>query len=356
MHKQYMIVALQQAWLGRGLCAPNPSVGAVVVQNDKIISMAWHQGPGNAHAERAALQKLAPDLKELTLYVTLEPCNHWGRTPPCVSIILEYDVKRVVYAYRDPNPVVAGNDTPKLLAEQGIEVIYYPLPEIVDFYQSYLHWTLSHKPWVTAKIAQTLDGKIADVDGERLALSNDKCALITHEHRWRTDVILTSAKTVVNDNPLFNARINGKIQSKVIAIIDARLSINAESQLFTQARHCHIYYDNNVIIDKKLPKCSYHPVKSSNGRLDLSAIIDHLGSLGFHDVWVETGGELFSALHAQGLINKTYLYIVPKILGEKATNAYHNDIFEHPYKLSWEGQADNMVACIEWQEDRCLQD
>lgn len=360
MHKQFLLAALSNAWLGRGLCTPNPSVGAVAVHMGKIIAQAWHHGAGTLHAEQLLLEQLPPNKADITLYVTLEPCNHWGRTPPCVDAIINYGIKRVVYAYRDPNPVIVANDTPSLLKAKGIEVIHYPLKEIDAFYQSYHYWTLTNKPWVTAKIAQSLDGKIAGVNGERIALSNALCAAFTHQKRLQSDVILTTARTINQDDPLLNVRLPGVEQGKPVAIIDSRGSINPKSKLFNTAKHCHIYYDERYPQPGTLPNSSFYAMPAKLGRLDLQAVIRHLGGLGYHDVWVEAGGALFSALHLARLVNRTYVYIVPTVLGDKAISAYyHADIYNQQCQITWQAMHDNMVATFDWSveawEDLCSQ-
>lgn len=357
MHKQFMLAALEQARLGRGVCAPNPCVGAVAVHNNKIVASAWHQGVGTAHAELSTLQLVPAGIRGVTLYVTLEPCNHWGKTPPCVSAIINAGVSSVVYAYRDPNPVVAANDTPRILSEQGIDVLHLPLREINEFYRSYQYWTQTKKPWVTAKIAQTLDGKIAGVNGQKIQLSNDLCTKFTHKQRLYTDVILTTAKTIQNDSPSLNVRLENINKSKPVAIIDTRLSLSDDAKIFTSASHCHVYHDGNIPVKKRRVNCSYHAVTAIDGRLDLTVVINHLGLLGFHNIWVEAGGHLFSSLHEQGLVQTTYLYIVPVILGNDAVSAYHGiNFFNRPHTILWQTQADNMIACLEWQENECLPD
>ncbi|MDI9819314.1 MULTISPECIES: bifunctional diaminohydroxyphosphoribosylaminopyrimidine deaminase/5-amino-6-(5-phosphoribosylamino)uracil reductase RibD [unclassified Legionella] len=357
MHKHFMLAALEQAWLGRGICAPNPSVGAVAVCNGEIIARAWHRGAGTEHAEQLLLKQIPQGMPNVTLYVTLEPCNHWGRTSPCVSAIIQHGISEVVYAFHDPNPVVAANNTPEILLSKGINVIHYSLPEIDAFYQSYRYWTLNKKPWVTAKIAQSLDGKIAGLNGIRYQLSNSKCAQFTHQQRLYSDVIVTTAKTVHQDDPLLNVRLENKQQSKPLAILDARLSLSQEAKIFTSARHCHIYHDEIYTVKNPLPDCSYHAMPVKNGLLDLTAVINHLGSLGYHDAWIEAGGTLFSALHREGLLQRTYIYVVPEVLGDGAITAFHgNDIFSRKRTVSWQIKEDNVIACLDWQEDVCLRD
>lgn len=344
-----MNAALQQACLGRGLCAPNPSVGAVLTANQQIIAQAWHKGAGTAHAEQLVLENNIDPALDLTLYVTLEPCNHWGRTPPCVQAIIQAGIKRVVYGFSDPNPIVAANNTPKILRQAGIEVIYFPLPEIAQFYQSYQFWTQKKMPWVKVKLAHTLDGKIALPHGKPIQLSNQLCSKFTHQQRQYCDIILTTARTINQDNPQLTARVGDRCISKPIAIIDTYCKVLKESQVFKHAQWCHIYYSLGCPIAGE--KESYYQMPKREDKLDLYAILSHLAGLGYHEVWVEAGGQLFASLHAANLVQQTYLYIVPKILGENAVPAYPN-VFasKRPYSLSWHPLEDNVMGCFEWEE------
>lgn len=358
MRKDFMLAALDQAWLGRGICSPNPSVGAVLVHNQQIVAKAFHPGVGLLHAEQLVLNQLpAGGLTDLTLYVTLEPCNHWGRTPPCVDAIINHRIKKVVFAYCDPNPLVVKNNTPHILQEKGIEVNHFPLPEIDLFYQSYKHWFDTKTPWVTAKIAQSLDGKVAGLEGKKLQLSNAECAKFTHEQRLYTDVILTTARTILADNPFLNVRlndmcdltINNRETGKVLAIIDRQLQLTGRELVFSKAKQCLIFHDESLPISQKIDKCSYHAVPVVDGQLCLVSVIKILGEIGFHDVWVEAGGKLFGALHALRLVNRTYIYLVPKVVGEQAVSAYHNDqFFENKHQINWQAKLDNMVMQVEW--------
>ncbi|MCL9685548.1 bifunctional diaminohydroxyphosphoribosylaminopyrimidine deaminase/5-amino-6-(5-phosphoribosylamino)uracil reductase RibD [Legionella maioricensis] len=350
MHEKFLLTALEQARLGRGLCAPNPSVGAVAVQNGHIIAQACHQGAGTPHAEQLLLAQIPPKMPGVSLYITLEPCNHWGKTPPCVDAIIEYGVEEVVFAYLDPNPIVAQNNSSAKLREHGIKVTHLPLEEINEFYRSYAYWTNTRKPRVTVKMAQSLDGRIGQAEGDRLILSNSLCAQFTHEMRAATDVILTTARTIQLDNPKMNVRVNNTEQAKPVAIIDRHLSLNPQATIFSTASHCHIFHHD--IKDVSYFNSSFHPMPLTNDTMDLKTIISHLGELGYHDVWVEAGGGLFSALHQEGLVHRTYLYIVPISLGPKAISAYQkNGLFERAHTVSWHAMGDNMIACLDWQED-----
>jgi diaminohydroxyphosphoribosylaminopyrimidine deaminase/5-amino-6-(5-phosphoribosylamino)uracil reductase len=353
MHEQFLLAALEQAHLGRGLCAPNPSVGAVAVQNGIIIAQAWHRGAGTPHAEPLLLAQITPNTPGISVYVTLEPCNHWGRTPPCVEALINHGIERVVFGFLDPNPIVSENDSSSQLRAQGIEVIHLPLPAIDSFYKSYAYWTLTKKPKVTVKMAQSFDGKIGRIGAERLILSNSLCAEFTHQMRAASDVLLTSARTIHLDNPKLNVRLHNAEQAKPVAIIDSHLSLDLNARIFSTASHCHIYHNGS---QKTLyPNSTHYIMPYKNGAMDLRAIINHLGELGFHDLWVEAGGSIFSALHEQGLVNRTYLYIVPTSLGQSDISAYQRSgIFDKPHTTSWNVMGDNMIACLDWQEDVCL--
>ncbi len=357
MHKKFLLAALDQACLGRGLCAPNPSVGAVAVQYGKIIARSWHRGAGTPHAEVLLLEQLPTDCSNVTIYVTLEPCNHWGRTPPCVDAIIKKGIKQVVYGYSDPNPVVSANNTPVLLSQQGISVLHHPLPEIEQFYQSYRYWTVTKKPWVTVKIAHTFDGRIAGPKGQRVSLSNALCYEFTHQNRLHSDIILTTAKTINQDEPLLTVRLPAIKQMKPLAIIDSQLKLNPNATILTQGGTRHIYHivSNSTYSDNST--CSYHLMPSSSEQVDLNAVIDDLGQLGYHDVWVEAGQGLFNALHHASLVNRTYIYLVPRVLGGASMMAYQDeDIFNKPHTLKWYAMEDNMIAQFDWQEDVCLLD
>lgn len=227
-HKKYMQLALELAWLNKGRTSPNPTVGAVLVKNNKIISCGVTQKPGSFHAERMALKDLS--LKESegsTLYVTLEPCCSYGRTPPCTQIIIEKKVKKVFVAVEDPHPNVCGKGI-QTLKDAGIEVelglLKKQASEInLDFFTS----VVEKRPLVTLKYAMTLDGKMATLSGDSKWISNSRSRKITHILRYRSDAILVGIGTVLADNPTLNARLFNREKPLLRVIIDP----NGESPL-----------------------------------------------------------------------------------------------------------------------------
>lgn len=358
--KQFLLAALEQAVLGRGLCAPNPSVGAVAVLRGEIIAQAYHQGAGSAHAEALLLQQLPADACDISLYVTLEPCNHWGRTPPCVDAIIKHPaINQVIFGYYDPNPIVRASETSAILSQHGISCRFMKLSEITAFYQSYTHWLHTNKPFVTAKLAQSLDGKIAEADNKPCAISNACCNEFTHQQRKQADVILTTARTIICDDPMLNARVGTQCYAKDLAIIDSQLCLPMDAKLFTLAKKIHIFHD----AAKKAKACTdgrihYHPIVSTTKGLVLAELITALGALGYHDVWVEAGARLFSSLHQADLVDRTYIYIAPKILGDRAINAYTEPFLtqQTTARISWSIMADNAMLQLDWRTNTCLQD
>ena len=348
-HETFLRLALESAKVARGRCAPNPSVGAVAVRGEQILATGYHEGPGSAHAEQMTLAKLPGQLTDVTLYVTLEPCNHWGRTPPCVDAIIQSGIQRVVYGFADCNPIVAKRNTPALLREQGIEVIFFPLTEINEFYESYAYWIAHQRPWINAKLGLSLDGKIAGSGGQSLWLSNHACSQFTHAHRKKTDWVLTSAQTVIHDDPRLTVRLNGQEQGKKLAILDRQLRLPSTARLFEKAEKILIFYDEGLTVTHAHPLCEYIPMPVEDKRLDLNFIVNSLGQLGAHDVWLEAGGDLFTAFHLAGLVQRTYLYLTPHVLGVGAIDAYRDKaVFQRQHSVSWRVLDDNVLLTLNW--------
>lgn len=346
---QCLLVALEEAVKGRGFCSPNPSVGAIAVRNNEIIARDFHKGAGTAHAEVLVLKQFSKNTDNVILYVSLEPCNHWGRTPPCVDAIVNHGIREVFYAYRDLNPVVKNNNTPNILEQHGIKCTYIQIKEIDEFYESYTHWRLTGKPFITAKIAQTLDGKIAELNGKPCKISNEQCDEFTHIQRKKSDVILTSARTINNDNPLLNARIESDIYAKDIAIIDTHHSLNPDARIFDSAKKIYVFCSKAPEQTIQRDNVIYHVVMSGEDGLMLEQVITQLGTLGYHDVWVEAGASLFSKLHEANLVDRTYIYIAPKILGVDALSNYPRNYLQRPKSITWQMMKSNIMLRMDWR-------
>ncbi len=310
----FLKLALKQAKINKGFCYPNPSVGALLVDKNKfILAEGYHHGPGLAHAEIEVLKQVECKISsDSTLYVTLEPCCHWGRTPPCVEAIIKSGVKRVVYAYKDPNPIVAGKGA-EILQTAGIQCDHIELKLINEFYRSYNHWHKTKQPFVTAKIALSLNAAIADADGNPIQITGKELSKFTHHCRKFADAILTTADTIIHDDPKLNARINKTVWAKPIYILDRSLRIPLTAQIFTTAKSITVFHGKNISIPireqliRKGARCIELELTSHG--LNLHQAITLIGQDNIHDLWVEAGGKCFSSFVHDKLLQQAYIYI-----------------------------------------------
>jgi diaminohydroxyphosphoribosylaminopyrimidine deaminase/5-amino-6-(5-phosphoribosylamino)uracil reductase len=330
-----MLEALKLASVRRGFCSQNPAVGAVVVRDGKVISEGLHFAPGHPHAEVVALHGLDGKVQDCALYVTLEPCCHQGRTPPCTDRIIEAGIKQVFYGFSDPNPQVAGKGAQQLRAA-GIDCQQLELAQVNAFYAAYRHWTLKQKPFVTAKIALSADGKIAGPGGKPVAITGPECLAFTHQHRLRSDAILTTATTIINDNPQLNCRQGGQVIKKAVYVLDSRLRMPLDAKLFATSERVILFYSNSADIaqlellkaeaTKKGWKLACHLVPASDSGLDLGAVLDVIAQDGVHDLWVEAGGKCFLSFFEENWLQRVYIYIAPRVLGGLAYSVFDKDI------------------------------
>lgn len=316
----FLALALKEAEKGRGFCAPNPAVGAVIVKKGSILTTGYHQGPGKSHAEVDAISKISDaDCEGADIYVTLEPCSHYGRTPPCADLLVTKKIARVFYGLEDPNPIVAGSGAKKIKAA-GIECHRLESMKIKDFYHSYTHWTVTKKPYITAKIAISLDGKTGIRAAKPTKLTGELADRYTHQQRKITDGILSTVKTIIADNPKLNARTaDGEYQKKLFLIGGAN-ALPSNAAIFNTTESITLYNDKPQpdLVDK------IHQIKVSRTEqgLNLPEVITDLGAQGLHDVWVEAGAGLLNQLLQQKLINRLIIYFAPKVLGKAGANAF----------------------------------
>lgn len=360
MHKHYLLQALAIADRYRGYCSPNPSVGALIVHDNRIIVQAGHEGIGKPHAEVNAIEGVKAlcqqgefsliQLKQSIMYVTLEPCNHWGYTPPCVNAIRDSGIKKVVFAYYDPNPIVKDNNSSELLKLHGLYVEHFAVDEINQFYRSYTHWITTEKPFVTIKLAMSLDNKIAGKDSQSMAISGSEANNFTHRQRLCSDMLLTSSQTVNNDDPLLNARTDQITVKKKVVVIDRALRMNTKSRLYDSSQQLIIFYDKKIKPPAELETVKFYGVDCNAEGLDLAQIINKLGEMGCHDLWVEVGSQLFHQMHKYGLVDKTYLYINPKVIGHDGKQADFIRLFDRKFSINWSQLGDDALAEINWEK------
>jgi len=355
MDSGYLRQALAQAEIRRGQTSPNPAVGAVLVRDGQVVGLGHHWGAGFPHAEVGAVEAAAGKAVGATLYVTLEPCCHTDkRTPPCTKLIRESGITRVVYGYRDPNPKVSGRGQ-AVLEEAGIACEYLLLPEIEKFYEGYRRWTLTARPQVTAKIAVSLDGKIAGREGARLALTGETAAALTHSGRKRADAILTTVRTVGNDDPRLDARVESGEVPKPVFVLDRLAQMPLEAKLWKTAKGLVVLHGDEAPAENvaKLSEqgATLIQIGLDESGLDLNDALAAVGKLGFHTLWVEAGGKLFQSLLRKRLLSRALVYVAPVVVGE-GTPAFSvpSPALESAKAVSWSQAGRDAVGEFEFEE------
>lgn len=318
----YMRRALELALRGSGRVNPNPLVGAVIVREGRIIGEGWHTAFGEAHAERHALAHCTEDPRGATIYVTLEPCCHTGKQPPCTEALIEAGIARVVMGAPDPNPQVAGGGIAQLTAA-GIEVVQGVLvDECKAINQAFFHYIQTGKPYVILKYAMTLDGKIATRTGKSKWITSEVARRRVHEDRQRYAAIMVGVGTVLSDDPLLTCRLDDTDQTSdpVRVICDTHLRTPLSARVVQTASSVPTYIATAETNTKKhMPyrehDCDIIVVPEAAGHLDLEVLMEKLGALGIDSVIVEGGAELNWSVLAYDAVNKVQAYIAPKIFG-----------------------------------------
>ena len=315
----YMQMALELAVKGSGWTSPNPMVGAVIVKNGSIIGSGYHQLYGGLHAERNALKSCTASPQGATMYVTLEPCCHYGKTPPCTEAIIENGITRVVVGSSDPNPLVAGKGI-QILRNHGIEVTEGVLQEKCDNLNHVFFHFIRHKtPYVTLKYAMTMDGKIATASGLSKWITGDEARRRVHQDRHKHSAIMVGVGTVLADDPLLTCRLPDS-RNPIRIICDSRLRTPLKSQIVKTASDIPTILAtccDDVTMHKPYleASCKILVVPEQNGHLSLSALMQLLGAQQIDSILLEGGGTLnWSALNA-GIVHKVQAYIAPKLFG-----------------------------------------
>ena len=321
--KQFLIVALEQAIKGAGRCAPNPAVGAVIVKAGRVIASGYHRGVGQDHAEVDAI-KQCDDAKGATIYVTLEPCCHYGRTPPCTKAIIEAGITRVVFGCRDPHrhTIETGE---QVLKKAGVSCDYCPVTEMTHFYRYYFYWLKTKTPWLTAKLAVSFDGKIAGAHGKPVKITGHELDQLTHQRRLYADGILTTVKTIMADDPQLTVRLNNIVIKKPLFILDSQGDLPLMARVIATAQSITIFHrrdaDSEKIKNLRDKQVTCVAVDYDQG-LDLNAVKSYLAQLGLHHVWIEAGGIATTGFLQARLLNEFILYIAPILLGPQAVRAF----------------------------------
>lgn len=314
-HLKFMQFALEQAALGRGQTFPNPMVGAVIVKANKVIATGFHKVCGGEHAEAIALKKAGSKARGATLYVTLEPCFHHGRTPPCVEAVLRSGVKEVVIAMTDPNPLTKGKSI-RLLKKQGLKVVTGILKDEAEkLNEAFIKSIVKKIPFAVAKSAQTLDGKIATRRNDSKWITSKKTREYARKRRDEFDAIMVGSNTVAVDDP----GLNGHASLPVKIVVDTTLKIKPTAKLLKMgsviiATTLQASKSKISLLRKRGIHILVCPLKQE--RINLKHLFKELAKIEIRCILVEGGATLIGALLREDLIDKMQIYIAPKILGD----------------------------------------
>ena len=329
-----MALALKLSKLGQAGVGANPMVGCVISRHDKIIAKDYHHQYGQEHAEINALNQIGHKAENCKLYVTLEPCSHHGKTPPCINAIIKAGIKKVYVATLDPNPLVSGSGV-KLMKENGIDVEIGLLENnAIEVNRGFFKRMKTGLPFITSKIAMSLDGRVAMRSGESKWITSEASRADVQILRSQNQAILTGSGTILNDNPMLTVR-NKKLQSKPLrVIIDSSNSITDKSlNIFS--------LDSETLI--------FNPTNSKilqNGKIDLKSALIKLGEMGINNVLLESGSGLNGAMMESNLIDEFIIYTAPVILGSDA-----QAMMELPFKKMSEKISLNILELTQVAND-----
>lgn len=313
--------ALREARKGLGRTSPNPAVGALIVRRGEVVARGYHRRAGFPHAEVEALENLEKTSPEDSLYVTLEPCNHFGRTPPCTHAILKSGIKRVVIGMKDPNPAVAGGGG-EFLKENGIEIVENVLEtECRRLNEDFLKFVETSRPFVIAKSALTMDGWTATSSGHSQWITNDKSRQFVHRLRDRVDAVMVGIGTLLADNPSLTVRLTkGKGRDPLRIIVDTHLRTPVNAKVITQSSPA----DTMIVIGEEVGLDNQERFRADgvstlvcptrSGRIDLDALMAKLGEMSITSLLVEGGASITGSMLRERLIDKFYIFMAPKLL------------------------------------------
>ncbi|HET7579438.1 MAG TPA: bifunctional diaminohydroxyphosphoribosylaminopyrimidine deaminase/5-amino-6-(5-phosphoribosylamino)uracil reductase RibD [Bacillales bacterium] len=317
-HQDYMELALQLAASGKGQTSPNPAVGAAVVKEGRIIGLGAHLKAGEPHAEVHALRMAGEKATGATVYVTLEPCSHFGKTPPCADLLIEQGVSRVFVATTDPNPEVSGRGIAKL-REAGIEVEVGLLKSQADaINEMFFHYISTKTPFVTLKSAISLDGKIATASGESQWITGEEARNDAHQYRDQHDAILVGINTVLADNPSLTTRLSGGGKNPIRIILDRQLRTPLDANVVKDEKADTWIVTTQSAAEQKGSQYQQPGVKilaMPDETIEINSLLEQLGHEGITSLLVEGGATVNDAFLRAGAVQQVITYIAPKLIG-----------------------------------------
>lgn len=319
-NEKFMRLAMDLAGNAVGRTSPNPLVGAVIVKDNRVVGCGWHRKAGTPHAEVHALNQAGELAEGADVYVTLEPCAHYGKTPPCAEALVKAKVKNVYGGLLDPNPKVAGKGF-KILEDAGIHVEYGFLEaELRQQNEVFLKWIEHKQPFVVLKAAMTLDGKIATASGQSKWITNEASREYGYHLRDIYDAIMVGINTIKEDNPLLTARVDGG-KNPIRIVVDSQLNIDLKANVIIDKSAKTIIATTDLAEKVKVEALKSAGIevlvvdKDEDNRVDIEKLLNLLGQQNICSILVEGGAILHGSLVAKKLIDKVYFFIAPKIVG-----------------------------------------
>ncbi|SER46414.1 bifunctional diaminohydroxyphosphoribosylaminopyrimidine deaminase/5-amino-6-(5-phosphoribosylamino)uracil reductase RibD [Salipaludibacillus aurantiacus] len=329
MEHHYMKLAIDMAKNTKGQTSPNPSVGCVIVKNNQITGVGAHLKAGEAHAERQALEMAKEKASGATMFVTLEPCSHYGRTPPCADAVIEAGISKVFIASTDPNPQVAGKGIEKL-EKAGIEVDTGLMKEEADeINREFFHFISTGKPFVTLKTACSIDGKIATSTGESKWITGEEARKDGYRLRHEHDAILCGVGTVIEDNPSLTARLEDGGNNPVRIVLDTRLRMPLDSNLITD-KLAETWIITTSLAEKEkineLEKHGVYVLQLESSHISIDQLLSVLGDKQITSLLVEGGGKVNDSFLRTGQFQRVVKYMAPLIIGgEKSKSSFSGE-------------------------------
>jgi len=318
--EEWMRRSLRLAEKGRGRTSPNPMVGAVLVKNGRVVGEGYHAKAGEDHAEIIALRQAGEEARGATLYLNLQPCTHYGKTPPCAPVVIRSGVKRIVIGMEDPNPLVKREGV-ESLREAGLEVeVGLREKECRRLNEAYCKYIMKKEPFIILKVAATLDGRIAARDGDSKWISGETSRRFVHRLRDQVDGVLVGIGTVLKDDPILTARVRGGRDPRRI-ILDSRLRMPEEARVIAISPSNTIIITTEAAPKDKIERLEKKDVRvlvldSKNGRVNLKSCLSKLGEMEMMSLLVEGGSEINGSFLDEGLIDKLLLFLSPKLIGD----------------------------------------
>ncbi len=316
---QTMAKALRLAERGRFTTHPNPYVGCVVVNKGEVVGQGWHQKAGEPHAEVYALDQAGGRAQGAQLYVTLEPCSHHGRTPPCADLIISSGIKEVVIAMQDPNPLVAGGGIQRL-RDAGVSVVVGVGDQVAtELNRGFIRRMQRHKPFLTLKLACSLDGKTAMASGESQWVTSSTAREEVHRMRAASSAILTGSGTAIEDNPRMTARLPDVTRQPVRVVLDRELKLSPDLALFDQPGETWLFCADGASNDQLSQRAQQVVIVDSKaGLLDLDSVLNELAHREINELLVEAGSRLAGQFVKSGLVDELVVFMSSDMLGSEA--------------------------------------